>query len=352
MWSQLIRSEVVGNLTFLNTANLRDILKVPESHVILFTQGGGTSQFSAVVLNLLASHRLKHEAASPSAAYTPPTLDYVVTGSWSSKAAAEARRLVQPTDISQAPLANINIAATTKPNGFKTLPKHNEYKFSKSPAFVYYCENETINGVEFPLDQSSSCAFPFDSVPEGTPIIADYSSSFISRPIPNIEKHALIYAGAQKNLGPSGVVIVIVRKDLLVDTTSATLLGGVPVCPIQLEYKIQADNASLYNTPPTFAIYVCALVLEYLQSKAIGGIVGLEARNRRKANRLYNALEEAERRGTLRAIVQDKEARSWMNVVFEVVSKDGDGSEKKFLEGAEERGFRQLKGHRWVRRRF
>jgi phosphoserine aminotransferase len=311
------------------------------------------------VLNLLAYDRLKHAKTNGDAEYISPALDYVVTGSWSSKAAAEARRLVQATSVGQTPLATVNVAASTKSSGFKTLPKHEDYKFSKDPAFVYYCENETINGVQFPLPSSQSTsgglakesplAFPFDLVPADTPLIADYSSSFISRPIPHIDRHALIYAGAQKNLGPSGVTIVIVRKDLLVDTASATLLGGVPVCPIALEYKIQADNASLYNTPPTFAIYVCALVLEHLLGEEIGGIKGLEELNRRKADKLYAAIEHAEQKGTLRSIVKDKDARSWMNVVFEVVeSGEGGANEKKFLAGAEEKGFRQLKGHRSV----
>jgi phosphoserine aminotransferase len=208
---------------------------------------------------------------------------------------------------------------------------------------VYYCENETINGIEFPLDQSSPYAFPFDLVPENVPLVADYSSSFLSRPIPNLERHAIIYAGAQKNLGPSGVTVVIVRKDLLVDTAEAMKLGGVPVVPIQNEYKILADNGSLYNTPPTFPIYVSALVLEHLLSR--GGLDGLRDINGEKARLLYETLDAAERDGKVRCVVREKEARSWMNVTFETV---GEGKEKAFLDGAEARGFRQLKGHRSV----
>lgn len=318
------------------------------------------------MLNLLAYHRLQHAQSSESTPYAAPTVDYVVTGAWSSKAAAEAKRLVQPTDAAQGPLANVHVAASTKAGGLQTLPKRDEYAFSSRPAYVYYCENETINGVEFPLpaeastsgepssesvDAPSPYAFPFDLVPADTPIVADYSSSFISRPIPHIGRHALIYAGAQKNLGPSGVTVLIVRKDLLVDTAAATLLGGCPVCPIQLEYKILADNASLYNTPPTFAIYVCALVLEHLLGPGVGGMRGLEATNRRKAAALYASLERAEARGALRCIVTERDARSWMNVVFEVVEAagaEGKAGEKRFLEGAEAKGFRQLKGHRSV----
>lgn len=267
-----------------------------------------------------------------------------MTGSWSSKGHAEAQRLCLPPVPGAPPFGEPRIAATTKPSKYTTLPRHDEYDFSEDAAFVYYCENETINGIEFPLDQSSPYAFPFDKIPPHVPIIADYSSSFISRPIRNISRHAVIYAGAQKNLGPSGVTVIIVRNDLLVDTTAAAKLGHVPAVPIALEYKTLADNASLYNTPPVFAIYVSALVLEYLIAEK-GGIDGLETMNRRKATILYECLDEAEAKGVVKCVVREKEARSWMNVTFELV---GEGKEKAFLDGAEKRGFRQLKGHRSV----
>jgi phosphoserine aminotransferase len=269
-------------------------------------------------------------------------LDYVVTGSWSSKAYSEAQRLSAASATTPA-FANVRLAATTKPSSFTTLPKRDEYSFTKDAGLVYYCENETINGIEYPLDQSSPYAFPFDLVPDNVPLVADYSSSFLSRPIPNLERHAIIYAGAQKNLGPSGVTVVIVRNDLLVDTAEAMKLGGVPVVPIQNEYKILADNGSLYNTPPTFPIYVSALVLEHLLSR--GGLDGLRDINGEKARLLYETLDAAERDGKVRCVVREKEARSWMNVTFETV---GEGKEKVFLDGAESRGFRQLKGHRSV----
>lgn len=285
---------------------------------------------------------------SASGSYALPDIDYVVTGSWSSKAHAEAQRLCLPPVPGAEPLARPRIAATSKPSRFTTLPKKDEYTFSEDPAFVYYCENETINGIEFPLDQGSPYAFPFEQIPEHVPIVADYSSSFISRPIPHIERHAVIYAGAQKNLGPAGVTVIIVRNDLLVDTTEALKLGGVPPVPIALEYKTLADNKSLYNTPPVFTIYVCALVLEHLLGEK-GGIQGLEQVNRRKAETLYNTLDEAEQKGLVRCVVREKEARSWMNVTFEIV---GEGKEAAFLHGAEEKGFRQLKGHRSVGGRF
>ena len=153
----------------------------------------------------------------------------------------------------------------------------------------------------------------------------------------------MIYAGAQKNLGTSGVTVLIVRKDFLVDTTEAMKLGNVPAVPIQNEYKILADNGSLYNTPPTFPIYVSALVLEYLIGEK-GGIKGVEETNRKKAELIYATLNKAEEEGKVKIVVREKDARSWMNVCFEITN-DG---EKKFLEGAEAKGFRQLKGHRSV----
>ena len=315
---------------------------MPDSHAILFTQGGGTTEFSAVVLNILAARRLQHPSTSYES-YQPPTLDYIVTGSWSSKAYAEAQRLCVPPYPGAKPLGVPRLAATTKPSKFTCLPKHDEYSFSQNAAMVYYCENETINGIEFPFDPSSSSAVPFDKIPKDVQIVADYSSSFLSRPIPHIDRHAIIYAGAQKNLGPSGVTVLIVRKDLLVDTSEAAKLGGVPPVPIALEFKTMADNASLYNTPPTFAIYVSALVLQHLIDHK-EGISGLEKLNRDKADLLYSTLDQAESKGIVKCVVREKEARSWMNVTFELV---GD-REKAFLEGAEQRGFRQLKGHRSV----
>lgn len=275
--------------------------------------------------------------------YTPPTVDYVVSGTWSSKAYSEAQRLALPPNPASPPLFNVNLAATSKPSKYTTLPKRDEYKFTDGAAMVYYCENETINGIEFPsaADQGSEYAFPFERVPEGVPVVGDYSSSFISRPIPHIERHAIIVAGAQKNLGPAGVTVIIVRKDYLVDTTEAMKLGGIPAVPIQNEYKVLADNGSLYNTPPVYAIYMSALVLEYLQEN--GGMAALERTNRDKAEKLYAALDEAEEKGVVRCVVRNKAARSWMNVTFEVPDR-----EDEFVKGAEAKGFRQIKGHRSV----
>ncbi|GHJ87773.1 hypothetical protein NliqN6_4175 [Naganishia liquefaciens] len=336
-------------------ANLRELLAIPDTHAVFFTQGGGTQQFSSTLLNILSYHRLRKTQLDQKE-FVPPTVDYVVTGSWSSKAAAEAKRLVVSPIPGAEPFAKIHVAASTKATGFNSLPPREAYDFSfksdaaeqdSNTAFVYYCENETINGVEFPADPAASGAFPFDLIPAHVPIVADYSSSFISRPIPHVERHAVIYAGAQKNLGPAGTTVVIVRKDLLVDTTEALLLGNVPAVPIELEYKTLADNGSLYNTPPVFAIYVSALVLEYLLQEK-GGIKGVGATNEKKAKKLYEALARAEEKNVLRTKVKQPEARSWMNVTFEVVSKEGEDREKEFLAEAEKRGFRQIKGHRSI----
>ena len=209
---------------------------------------------------------------------------------------------------------------------------------------VYYCENETIHGIEFPLDISSPYSFPFDLIPKDACLVADHSSSFLSRPIPNLDRHAIIYAGAQKNLGPAGVTVVIVRKDLLADTSEAYSLGACPPVPITMEYKVLADNGSLYNTPPGFSIYVCGLVLKYLKADK-GGIMGLEKLNKEKADLLYATLDNAEAAGKVKCVVREKQARSWMNVTFEVL---GEGKEKQFLAGAEAKGMQQLKGHRSV----
>lgn len=173
------------------------------------------------------------------------------------------------------------------------------------------------------------------------PIVADYSSSFMSRPIPRIADHALIFAGAQKNIGPSGLTIIIVREDLLVDVDAAAKLGAQPV-PILLSYKTLASNSSLYNTPPMFPMYVAQLVLQEIRDK--GGLPALEQRNLKKQQLLYADLEEYASRGLVQIRVQ-KTARSWMNATFVLT---GEGKEKEFLAGAEKEGLMQLKGHRSV----
>lgn len=321
----------VANLEVL----IRTQLDVPSTHRILFTQGGGSGQFSAVVLNMLARYRLLH----PERTAADTVTDYVVTGSWSKKAAEEARRLGGGT-------VNVVVDGRTFSEGgkaFDSIPAHDAYKFSEDPALVYYCENETVDGVEFSHEDSSPASFPFHLLPKGglVPLVADYSSSFMCRPIPHLADHAIIYAGAQKNIGPAGLTILIVREDCIVDVDAAAKLGATPV-PITLSYKTLADSGSLYNTPSVLPMYISGLVLERMQKH--GGLKHYEETNRRKAGKVYSALKEGEAKGVLRRKVKEGSG-SWMNVVFEVVGPD---AEKKFLEGAEERGMKGLKGHRSV----
>ncbi|KAF7317082.1 Phosphoserine aminotransferase [Mycena chlorophos] len=314
---------------------IRTQLDVPPTHSILFTQGGGTGQFSAVVLNMLARHRLLH----PNLADEDRVLDYVVTGSWSKKAADEARRLGG---------ARVHVAADARlhskdTKSFDNIPTHDKYKFSLDPALIYYCENETVDGVEFSADPSSAASFPFELLPEGglLPLVGDYSSSFMSRPIPRLADHAVIYAGAQKNIGPAGLTILIVRKDCLVDVDAAAKLGAAAV-PITMAYKTLSDSSSVHNTPSVLPIYIAGLVLRRM--KELGGVQYYEQLNKRKADKLYTAIGAGEEKGIFKAKVREG-SRSLMNVVFDVL---GDDLEAKFIAGAEAKGMKALKGHRSV----
>ena len=319
-------------------ANVEDLIRqqldVPPTHTILFLQGGGTAQFSAVVLNMLARHYLLH----PSLKAEDRVMDYVITGSWSKSAVKEAGRLAGG--------ASINIAADARESSvdgksFSHIPSHTAYNFSKNPALIYYCENETVNGVQFSHDETSAESFPFHLLPTDSllPLVADYSSSFMSRRIPRLADHAIIYAGAQKNLGPAGLTIVIVRQDCIVDVDAAAKMGAVPV-PIGLAYRSFADQKSMPNTPPVFSIYVTGLVLK--RNHELGGVAYYEELNRRKQEKVYAALREGEAKGVLKGHVKPGSG-SWMNVVFEVI---GEGAETKFLTGAEAEGMKAIKGHR------
>lgn len=319
----------VSNLESL----IRTQLDVPPTHSILFTQGGGTGQFSAVVLNLLARHHLLH----PDLSTEERPLDYVITGSWSKKATEEARRLGG---------GKVTVAVDSRKfskdgKSFDNIPAHDTYTFSQDPALIYYCENETVDGVEFSHELSSPASFPFDLLPQQQllPLVADYSSSFMSRPIPRLSDHAVIYAGAQKNIGPAGLTILIVRKDCIVDVDAAAKLGATPV-PMMLSYKTLADSGSLYNTPSVLPIYISGLVLQRM--KDLGGLKFYEEVNRRKAEKVYAVVKEGEAKGILRGKVKEGSG-SWMNIVFDVL---GGGAEARFLKGAEERGMKALKGHR------
>jgi phosphoserine aminotransferase len=274
---------------------LRELLSVPAQYKVLFLQGGATAQFAAVPMNL----------ASPDA-----TLDYLNTGAWSKKAIGEAKRLV----------AKVNVAADEAASSYTTVPAPGSLKLTPGAAYVHYTPNETIGGVEFPY------------VPEtaGVPLIADMSSTFLSRPV-DVSKFGLIYAGAQKNIGPSGLCVVIVREDLL---------GKVrPGTSSVLDFKAMADEGSMLNTPPTFGWYFAGLVFKWL--KAQGGLAGMAERNRAKAEKLYRAIDES---GFYSNPVA-KNCRSWMNVPFTLAKPELD---KTFLTEANAAGLTNLEGHRSV----
>ncbi|KAF9452304.1 phosphoserine aminotransferase [Macrolepiota fuliginosa MF-IS2] len=324
-------------------ALIRQQLGVPSTHSIFFTQGGGTGQFSAVVLNLLARHRLLY----PDLRDEERGLDYVLTGSWSKAAHTEGLRLGG---------GQVNIVVDGRlhskdAKSFDNIPPHASFKFSPNPALIYYCENETVHGVQFnhapeSIDsegKSVEGTFPFHLLPQGqlAPLVGDYSSSFMSRPIPRLADHAVIYAGAQKNIGPAGLTILIVRNDCIVDVDAAAKLGAQPI-PITLSYKTLADGKSVYNTPPVLAIYISGLVLK--RNSELGGVKYYERVNKKKAEKVYEVVREGEEKGVFRGHVQEG-SRSWMNIVFVVL---GDGKEKAFLQGAEEKGMTGLKGHRSV----
>lgn len=311
---------------------IRDQLNVPLTHSILFTQGGGIGQFSAVVLNLMARHHLLFPEQQDR------ILDYVVTGSWSKKASEEAKRISG---------GRVNVAVDARPyskdgKSFDNIPAHGDYAFSQNPALIYYCENETVDGVQFSYVENAPASFPFHLLPQDqlVPLVADYSSSFMSRPIPHLADHAVIFAGAQKNIGPAGLTILIVRNDCLVDVDAAAKLGAVPT-PITMAYKTLADHKSLYNTPSVLAIYISGLVLE--RSKELGGVQYYERLNQKKADSVYAVLKEGEAKGVFRIKVKEG-SRSWMNVTFDVLND----REASFISGAEALGMKALKGHRYV----
>jgi phosphoserine aminotransferase len=298
-------------------ANLTTLLNIPDNYEILFMQGGGTTQFSAVVYNLLAA---KGKPDAP--------VDYCVSGSWSQKASEEAKRLG----------ANVNIVFNSKKStgSYTSIPPESEWKLSGADAaYVYYCDNETVHGVEFPF---------VPTVDPSVPLVADMSSNILSRKV-DVSKFAIIYAGAQKNIGPSGVTIVIIRKDLLTPLQSATEIpaGGL-VIPQMLDFKTLADNDSLYNTPPTYAIYMSGLVFKYMLEN--GGVDKYAEVNDRKASKLYHAIDNSK---IYKAPVAPA-VRSKMNVPFRIYPEP---LEAEFLKGAEARNMVQLKGHRsvgkWIR---
>lgn len=275
-------------------ADLRELMAIPPNYKVLFLQGGATGQFTAIPLNL-----------APSGA----TVDYINTGAWSKKAIGEAQRFCK-----------VNVIADEAASNYSTVPSAASLKPTAGAAYLHYTPNETIGGVEFPY------------IPDGgdAPIVADMSSNILSRPL-EVSRFGLIYAGAQKNIGPSGLVVVIVRDDLIGKARAGT--------PPIWDYAAMAKESSMLNTPPTFGIYMAGLIFQWLKSQ--GGLAVIGERNRVKASKLYAAIDSS---GYYRSPVA-VDCRSWMNVPFTIPNPD---LEKTFCAEAAKAGLANLEGHRSV----
>ncbi|KQQ46403.1 3-phosphoserine/phosphohydroxythreonine aminotransferase [Duganella sp. Leaf126] len=276
--------------------DLRELLAVPDNYRILFMQGGGLSQNALIPLNLVG-HKPQ-----------PATVDFIHTGSWSAKSIKEAAKY-----------ANVNVAASST----TSMPPPSAWQLTPGAAYLHLCTNETIDGVEF-------CVDPGWAAPQDAVLVADMSSHILSRRI-DVAQYGAIFAGAQKNIGPAGLTIVIVRDDLLGK--------ALPACPSAFDFKLVADNDSMYNTPPTYAIYIAGLVFQWLKRQ--GGVAAMEERNIAKAKLLYAALDADDFYQTRVAA----DSRSRMNVPFYL--KD-ESRNDEFLAGAKARGLLQLKGHKSV----
>jgi phosphoserine aminotransferase len=275
-------------------ALLRDLLAVPANYKVLFMQGGAIAENAIVPMNLL-----RGKAGA----------DYIDTGEWSKKSIKEAKKYCK-----------VNVAASAADSNYTTIPVRESWKLDPDAAYVHICGNETIGGVQYHWTPDVG----------RVPLVADMSSELMSRPI-DVSRYGLIYAGAQKNIGPSGLTLVLVRDDLIGQPH--------PLLPSAFDYKTVADNESMYNTPPTYAIYIAGLVFKWL--KAQGGLAAMEAHNRAKAALLYDYLDTT----AFYKVPVARDCRSWMNVPFKLADEALDG---EFLKGAEARGMVQLKGHRSV----
>jgi phosphoserine aminotransferase len=275
-------------------ADLRTLLAMPANYKVLFLQGGASMQFAGVPMNLLRGRK---------------RADYVNTGEWSKKAIAEARKF-----------CDVNVAASASDRNFTYVPKQAAWKLSADAAYVHVCTNETIGGVEYHWTPDTG----------DIPLVADMSSHILSRPL-DVSKFGLIYAGAQKNIGPAGLVVILVREDLLGQ--------AMPGTPNVLDYALQSQADSMLNTPPTFSVYLAGLTFKWLLAK--GGLAGIEKTNLRKASLLYDYIDAQDFYSNPVA----KEDRSRMNVPFRLRDDKLDAA---FLDEAEARGLSQLKGHRSV----
>ncbi len=287
------RSKIYESIINDCEARLRRLMNIPENYKVLFLQGGASLQFSMIPMNLTKSKKV----------------DFINTGQWTKKAIEEHKKL-----------GTANIIACSQKDNFSYIPKVTKDMISDDCDYVYICQNNTIYGTTY------------NYVPDtnGKPLIADFSSCILSKPY-NINNYALIFAGAQKNMGPAGLTVVIVKEDLIEEK---------PDLPSMLSYKVHVDNGSMYNTPPTYSIYMCGLVLEYLE-ETIGGLENMQKINEEKAKILYDYLDNSK----LFKNSVNKEDRSLMNVTFVTGNEDLD---KLFVSEAEKNGLVNLKGHRSV----
>ncbi len=275
-------------------ALLRELLAVPSNYKVLFMQGGAIAENAIVPMNLLRGHT---------------SADYVDTGEWSKRSIEEAGKY-----------CTVNVAASSRDNGYTSIPPRGAWRLDPNAAYVHICANETIGGVEYHFTPDVG----------DVPLVADVSSNILSRPL-DVARYGLIYGGAQKNIGPAGLTIVIVRDDLLG--------RSLPITPSAFDYGLQAAADSMLNTPPTYAIYIAGLVFKWIKSR--GGLAAMEAHNRAKAALLYDYLDGQDFYGA----PVEKDSRSLMNVPFRLRDATLDG---RFLDGAQARGLVQLKGHRVV----
>ena len=276
-------------------ADLRQLMAIPDNYKVLFLQGGASSQFAMVPINLLNGKK---------------TADYMLTGQWSKKAISEANRY-----------CDVNLLTDTSASKFTTVPDEDTLAYSKDAAYVHYTPNETIVGVEFPYIPDTG----------DVPLVADMSSTILSHPI-DVSKFGVIYAGAQKNIGPAGVCLVIIRKDMLARVPDAL--------PTMLKYTTYAAKNSLYNTPPSFAVYTVQLVLKWLE-ETVGGLENMATLNRKKAQLLYDIFDNSQ----FYRATAEPDSRSQMNVTFRLPNEE---LEQQFIGGALENSLGGLKGHRSV----
>ncbi|MEJ5252059.1 MAG: 3-phosphoserine/phosphohydroxythreonine transaminase [Armatimonadota bacterium] len=291
------RSKTFEQIIAQAEANIRQLLNLPDEYHVLFLQGGASLQFSQVPMTFLRG--------------SGRSADYMVTGSWAKRALAEAQRE-----------GGVRVIWDGKENNYSRVPKKGEYDVNPDAVYVHFTSNETIQGIQFPAEPETG----------DVPLVCDASSDFLSRPI-DVKRYGLIYAGAQKNVGPAGVTIVIIRNDLL-----ERVPDGLPT---MLDYRVHAENHSLYNTPPVFAIYVVMLVTRWLL-ESIGGLEQMHAINQQKAQMLYDAIDRSE--GFYRGHAQP-DSRSLMNVTWRLPTEE---LEAQFVKEAKEAGLHELKGHRSV----